>query len=125
MESLTKTVLYYVDKHDLKNRSRKPRFVHRRIYFFNMMREQGMTLREIGEIFNVHHATIIHGIKRYKELKSFNDKLLELDIACYNGKINYYKKTYDLKKDIMKATTVRDLEIIKSRTENDLYKEFT
>jgi hypothetical protein len=123
MEDLIKNVEYFIDKHDLKSRSRKPRYVHRRMYFWNLLRESGMTYEGIGKMFGHHHATVLHGIKKYKQLRSYNDKLLLLDIACYEGKLKVKKKTYDLKQDILKATTVTDLEIIKRRTENNLYKE--
>ena len=57
------------------------------------------------------------------ELRDIKDRLLLLDIADYTGKIKLKKKTYNLRKDILKATTITDLEIIKRRTENNLYKE--
>jgi histidyl-tRNA synthetase len=74
-------------------------------------------------MFELNHATVIHGINTYKNLKRTKDELLLLDIADYDGKFKFHKKTYDLKKDILKATTIRDLDKIKSRTENNLYKE--
>jgi len=46
-----------------------------------------------------------------------------LDIADYDGKFKLHKHEYNLKRDILKATTIRDLEIIKGRTEKQLYKE--
>jgi hypothetical protein len=82
-----------------------------------------MTYQDIGKMFGQHHATIIYGIKKYNQLRSINDKLLLLDIACYDGKFKVLKKNYNLKNDILKATTIRDLDIIKSRTKNNLYKE--
>jgi len=46
-----------------------------------------------------------------------------LDIAEYDGKFKINDTKYDLKTDILKATTIRDLQIIKGRTEKQLYKE--
>jgi hypothetical protein len=123
MEDLIKNVEYFINKHKLKKRCRKPRYVHRRMYFWDLLRKSGMTYQDIGKMFGQHHATIIYGIKKYNQLRSINDKLLLLDIACYDGKFKVLKKNYNLKNDILKATTIRDLDIIKSRTENNLYKE--
>ena len=74
-------------------------------------------------MFELNHATIVHGIKTYQYLKKAKDPLLFLDIAEYDGKFKFHNTKYDLKTDILKATTIRDLEIIKGRTEKELYKE--
>ena len=123
MEDLIKNVKYYIEKDDLKKRCRKRKYIHKRIYFFYILREAGATYQEIADLFDLNHATVIHGIKRYKELRDTNDRLLHLDLVEYTGKIKLKKRTYNLRKDILKATTVTDLEIIKRRTENNLYKE--
>ncbi len=123
MEDLIKNVKYFIEKHDLKKKCRKPRYVHRRMYFFYVLREAGATFQHIADLFDLDHATVMHGIKRYKELRQTQDKLLLLDISEYTGKIKLKKRRYNLKKDILKATTIKDLEIIKGRTEKELYKE--
>jgi hypothetical protein len=123
MEDLIERVKYYIEKHDLKKKCRKPRFIHRRIYFFYILRESGATYEEIGELFDLNHSTVMHGIQRYKNLRHVNDHLLNLDIAEYTGKIKLMKRKYNLRNDILKATTIRDLDIIKSRASNNLYKE--
>ena len=123
MKELIKEERELLQKHELKKKCRQPRYVHRRIYFFYILREAGATYQEIGDLFDLNHATVIHGIKRYKELRDTNDRLLHLDLLEYTGKIKLKKRTYNLRKDILKATTVTDLEIIKRRTENNLYKE--
>ena len=123
MDDLIKAVKYYIEKDDLKKRCRKRKYIHKRIYFFYILREAGATLQEIADLFDLNHATVIHGIKRYKELRDTNDRLLKLDLVEYTGKIKLKKRTYNLRKDILKATTVADLGVIKRRTENNLYKE--
>lgn len=123
MEGLIKDVEYFIHKHGLKNKSRKSRLVHRRMFFYFHLREAGATYQFIADMFQKNHATIIHGIRRYKQLRATNDLLLKLDVAVYEGKVKLKKRTYDLKKDILQSSTIRDLEIIKGRTENNLYKE--
>jgi histidyl-tRNA synthetase len=123
MEDLIKNVEYFIRKDELKKKCRKRKYIHKRIFFFHTLRNAGLTYQRIAEMFELNHATVIHGINTYKNLKRTKDELLLLDIADYDGKFKFHKKTYDLKKDILKATTIRDLDKIKSRTSNNLYKE--
>ena len=123
MEELMNSVLHYIEKDELKKRCRQRKYVHKRIYFFNVLRTAGYTYQSIGDLFGLNHATIVHGIKTYKVLKKAKDPLMFLDIAEYDGKFKLNNTKYDLKTDILKATTIRDLEIIKGRTEKELYKE--
>jgi hypothetical protein len=123
MEDLIRSVEYYIQKDELKKRCRERKYVHKRIFFFNTLRNAGCTYQRIGDMFGLNHATIVHGIKTYKYLKKAKDPLLFLDIAEYDGKFKFHNTKYDLKTDILKATTIRDLEIIKGRTEKQLYKE--
>jgi len=123
MEDLIKNVEYFIQKDELKKKCRKRKYIHKRIFFFHTLRNAGLTYQRIAEMFELNHATVIHGIRTYKNLKRTKDELLLLDIADYDGKFKFYKKTYDLKNDILKATTISDLGIIKRRTENNLYKE--
>ena len=120
MEDLIKKVQYYIRKDELKSKCRKPYYTHRRMYLFNLLRNAGVTYSRIAELFDLNHATVIHGIKRYKNLKQTRDAFLLLDIADYDGKFKLHKHEYNLKRDILKATTIRDLEIIKGRTEKTL-----
>ena len=50
------------------------------------------------------------------------DPILLKDISVFDLRV-YNNQKYNLKEDICKATTIRDLEIIKERTEKKLYKE--
>ena len=120
MEELMSSVLHYIEKDELKKRCRQRKYVHKRIYFFNVLRNAGCTYQRIGDMFGLNHTTILHGIKTYKNLEKSKDPLMFLDIAEYNGK---FEVKYDLKTDILKATTIGDLQIIKRRTEKELYKE--
>ncbi len=123
MEELMSSVLHYIEKDELKKRCRQRKYVHKRIYFFNVLRTAGYTYQSIGDLFGLNHATIVHGIKTFKNLKKAKDPLMFLDIAEYDGKFKLNNTKYDLKTDILKATTIRDLQIIKGRTEKELYKE--
>tara|TARA_R100001440_G_scaffold4923_1_gene10827 strand:+ start:9100 stop:9387 length:288 start_codon:yes stop_codon:yes gene_type:complete len=93
------------------------------MYLFNLLRNAGVTYSRIAELFDLNHATIINGIRRYKWLKMTGDEFLLMDVAHYDQNFKLHKHEYNLKRDILKATTIRDLEIIKGRTQKELYKE--
>jgi hypothetical protein len=51
--------------------------------------------------------------------------MLKVDTEEYEqifGEIPVPKKTYNLEKDVRKATTINDLDIIKRRLDNNLYE---
>tara|TARA_R110002124_G_scaffold101773_1_gene249573 strand:- start:57 stop:428 length:372 start_codon:yes stop_codon:yes gene_type:complete len=122
MEDLIKQV---IEKDGLNSRERYSPLIHRRMYMYTIMRKHGMNFQKIGSFFNRNHATIIHGIQRYKDLTKSNDAMLKVDTEEYEqifGKIPVPKKTYNLEKDVRKATTMADLDIIKRRLNNNLYE---
>jgi hypothetical protein len=50
------------------SQSRKTKYKLVRFEMYHVMREAGYSLPRIGEIFNRDHTTIMHGIKRWKEI---------------------------------------------------------
>jgi len=122
MEDLIKQV---IEKDGLNTKDRHVQYVNRRIFLYTIMRKHGMSFQKIGSFFNRNHATIIYGIKRYKDLTKSNDAMLKVDTEEYEqifGEIPVPKKTYNLEKDVRKATTINDLDIIKRRLNNNLYQ---
>jgi len=113
-----------IKKDGLDTTSRHAPLINRRRYMYTIMRKHGMNFEKIGSFFNRDHATVMHGIKRYKDLTKSNDAMLKVDTEEYEqifGKIPVPKKTYNLEKDVRKATTIADLDIIKRRLNNNLY----
>ena len=122
MEDLIKSI---IKKDGLAKKCRTVDVVNKRIYLFNFLRNNGYTFNVIGNLFNLDHTTVIHGIKRYKELSSTNDAMLQVDTERYVNLLKDVKAAvinYNLEKDVRKATTVRDLDIIKRRLTNNLYE---
>ena len=121
MEELIKQV---IEKDGLDKKGRHAPLVNKRIYLYYIMRKHGMPFQKIGSFFNRDHPTVIHGIKRYEALKNSKDAMLKVDIEEYEeifSEIPVPKKTYNLEKDVRKATTINDLDIIKRRLNNNLY----
>lgn len=122
MEDLIKQV---IQKDGLDSKERFSPLINKRMYMYTIMRKHGMNFQKIGSFFNRNHATIIHGIKRYKDLTKSKDVMLKVDTEEYEqifGKIPVPKERYNLEKDVRKATTIADLNIIKRRLNNNLYK---
>ena len=122
MEDLIKSI---IKKDGLAKKCRTVDVVNKRIYLFNFLRNNGYTFNVIGNLFNLDHTTVIHGIKRYKELNATNDAMLQVDTERYVNLLKDVKAAvinYNLEKDVRKATTVRDLDIIKRRLTNNLYE---
>ena len=122
MEELIKSI---IKKDGLSKKCRAAHLVNKRIYLFNFLRNNGYSFKQIGNLFNLGHATVIHGIKRYNALNVTNDAMLQVDTEHYVDKLKDVKAAvikYNLEKDIRKATTVRDLDIIKRRLTNNLYE---
>jgi hypothetical protein len=102
----------------------KREIVHRRIYLFNKLRKDGYTLKGIGSLFNMNHATILHGLKTYKNLTDVNDKQLKTDTEYYKLLLNLQAPEtveYNLRKEIKEAKNLTDLRLIQSRIKNNLY----
>lgn len=111
------------DQLDQKNR--KPTIINKKIYLWTILRNHGYTYQEIARMFNMNHATIIHGVKRYKELLTINDPMLQFDTIKYKkifGPIPVPPKPRKLDEDCMKALCMRDLNVIKRRILNEEYK---
>ena len=122
MEDLIKSI---IKKDGLDKACRKQILIHKRMYIFNFMRENGYKLKAIGNFFNLHHATVIHSLKKYNTLLIQNDYNLLIDIEDYEnifGHIPIPHKTRNLKSDIMLAHTIHDLYAIKRRLDNNLYE---
>ena len=122
MEDLIKEV---IEKDGLASKERFSPLINKRMYMYTIMRKHGMSLQKIGSFFNRDHCTIIHGIKRYKDLTKSKDAMLKVDTEEYEqifSEIPVPKERYNLEKDVRKATTITDLDIIKRRLDNGMYE---
>ena len=108
---------------DKKNRNRK--VIHRRMYLISLLRSHDIKLKKIGSMFNLDHSTIIHSLKRYKELKGFKDELLYEDtkdlVNLING--NFAQPEHSIIFDVSNAVTRHDWNLVRSRVENGSYIE--
>jgi hypothetical protein len=110
-----------IEQDGLAQKNRKREIVHRRIYLFRKLREDGHTLKGIGSLFNMNHATILHGLNTYKNLVETNDKLFLHDIEYYNLLLSLERPELDLRKEIKEAKNLVDLRKIQARIKNNLF----
>ena len=110
-----------IEQDGLAQKNRKREIVHRRIYLFRKLREDGHTLKGIGSMFNMNHATILHGLNTYKNLVETNDKLFLHDIEYYKLLLSLERPELDLRKEIKEAKNLKDLRKIQLRIRNKFY----
>ena len=113
-----------IEQDGLANKNRKREIVHRRIYLFRKLREDGYTLKRIGGLFNMNHATILHGLKTFQDLTDVNDNQLRIDTEYYKLLLNLQAPEtveYNLRNEIKEAKNLTDLRLIQSRIKNNLY----
>ena len=73
-----------IEQDGLDKKNRKREIVYKRIYLFRKLREDGYSLKKIGGMFNMNHATILHGLRTYQDLTDVNDNQLRIDTEYYN-----------------------------------------
>jgi len=110
-----------IEQDGLAKKNRKREIVHRRIYLFRKLREDGHTLKGIANLFNMNHATILHGLNTYKNLVETNDKLFLHDIEYYKLLLSLERPELDLRKEIKEAKNLKDLRKIQLRIRNKFY----
>jgi len=110
-----------IEQDELAQKNRKREIVHRRIYLFRKLREDGHTLKGIGSLFNMNHATILHGLNTYKNLVETNDKIFLHDIEYYKLLLSLERPELDLRKEIKEAKNLVDLRKIQARIKNNLF----
>jgi len=75
LEEYTKRIC--IDLSRLMERTRLPNIVAARQVYWFYLHENGHTLQGIGRMFNMHHTTVYHGIRKTRDLISVNDAYLK------------------------------------------------
>ena len=101
---------------DKPNRQREK--VYRKFYLANLLRKENLMLKEIGDILNKNHATIIHYIKSHKYWTKIKDEQY-LDYTMDLMEMPQIKNT--LKQEILKVKTLRQLNELKNKIDEFIY----
>ncbi len=135
MENKIERVMQVIERDGLITKSRYRTFLDRRSYLYAMLNKNGMSLVEIGRLFNKNHATIINGIKKHHAYTRFKDELYLHNVKEYREifyepkKINVDLIEKDEKKyngsqlitDILECKNTTELQDIKRKLLNEEY----
>lgn len=115
-----------IEKENLKERTKKPKKVHRRWFLFKLLRKNEVTYTNIAEIFNMNHATIIYGIHQVEKYEKQKDEIYLLDTKDLNFEFNNVQmilKERNLSEDVLNCNNLQALTKIKCRINNSIYKK--
>ncbi len=123
-----------IEIHQLTTKTRRRDVLFKRYYIFNELREAGLNLMQIAEIFGKNHATIINGLRVHKELLSYKDsdyvsetKIISeyLGDSKFLNDLNLYKrkKVYDLRQDVLNSTNFQHVKRIQRRIKLGYYEK--
>lgn len=135
MENRIDKVKEVIEKDGLITKSRYRTFLDRRSYLYAMLHKEGMSLVEIGQLFDKTHATIINGIKKHHAYTRFKDELYLHNVKEYREIFYEPKKIHvdliekDEKKyngnqliaDILECKNTTELQDIKRKLLNEEY----
>jgi len=135
MENKIDKVKEVIEKDGLITKSRYRTFLDRRSYLYAILNKNGMSLVEIGRLFNKNHATIINGIKKHHDYTRFKDELYLHNVKEYREIFYEPKKIHvdliekDEKKyngsqlitDILECKNTTELQDIKRKLLNEEY----
>jgi hypothetical protein len=71
---ITEKIKEHIEKYSLNVPCRKREVVYKRMYLFKYLQQmEGLSLTAIGKLFNKDHATVIHGLRTYENVKVYDD----------------------------------------------------
>ena len=62
-------------EYDLRNKTRIPSMVYRRQYLFYKLKQLGLRLRDIAEMFDMNHCSILYGMNRHMMWSNSKDQM--------------------------------------------------
>jgi len=103
LEVIKSTLMKFFDN-DFTVRNRQRHNVYQRAVFFALCRDlTPYALVDIGEVVNRDHASVLHGIKLFKNFKIWNE---DWYIEIYNKARTHLKEDLELK--LIKRVSIED-----------------
>lgn len=85
---------------DITTKTRKYEFIEARMIYYKLLRDRGYSLQEIGDTLDKNHATVLHGINVFNDIKDYDKDLMEKYSAAIQllagEKISKYVTTEEL-----------------------------
>lgn len=124
-----------IQRDGLVTKARYRRFLDKRSYLYAMLHKDGMSLVEIGQLFDKTHATIINGIKKHYDYNRYKDEMYEHNVKDYREIFYEPKKIHvdliekdgkkyngtQLMTDILECKNTTELQDIKRKLLNEEY----
>ena len=110
-----------IDKHDLKQKCRYMYVLYKRYYLYKVLKRDGMTLSQIGRLFNQRNATVINGIAKHDTYSKYKDSAYMMHTIELREKFvlpQYYKP---LKQRVLECVTLEKLEKLKEQIRCNYY----
>ena len=110
-----------IDKYELKQKSRYMHLIYRRYYLYKVLKRDGMTLSQIGRLFEQTHATVINGIAKHDTYMKYKDSsymLHTLELREQFVLPQYYKP---LKQRVLECVSLEKLEKLKEQIRCNYY----
>ena len=116
------TIKEYITQEQLDDKNRRRDLVYRRIYLFKYLHVmEGRTLVYIGKLFNRDHATVIHGLKTFDNVKLYKDFIDDTRKEFELFKINTFRRDlYTLNRTPVQYTNEQFKTIVDVRINNNL-----
>ena len=76
MRANLKEIRKYVKENGLDERNRRRDLIDQRTYLAKYLRSNGETFHKIGQIFNLHHSTVIHAVNKFDDINNSLDFIL-------------------------------------------------
>jgi hypothetical protein len=110
-----------IDKHDLKQKNRYMHILYKRYYLYKVLKRDGMTLCQIGKLFNKRHTTVINGIAKHDTYMEYNDYMYILHTKDLSDKFVIKENYKPLKQRILECSTLDNLEKLKEQIRCNYY----
>ena len=114
-------VQYIIDKFDLKEKCRFMPVLYRRYYLYHVLQKDGMTLSQIGRLFNQNHCTVLNGIKKHEDYMAYKDPAYMLHTRDLREIFVLPQYYMPLKQTILEIYTIEKLEILKEQIRCNYY----
>jgi hypothetical protein len=127
MNEFINKVQYLIEKDGLSKPNRKRELIYRKCYLQHKLREAGMTYKDIGSMFNMNHASVIHSVKTHDNLAKYYNAVYSAEISEYIAELDGVKPELpkrDLIKDLEKANSLYALNRLKRWVKEKKYNHY-
>jgi hypothetical protein len=114
-------VQYVIEKYDLKQKGRYMHMIYKRYYLYNVLKKDGMTLSQIGRLFNQSHCTVLNGIKKHEDYMAYKDSAYMLHTRDLREIFVLPQCYKPLKQRILEIYTIEKLEKLKEQIRCNYY----